>query len=325
MPSVEANGLAIRYTAEGAGPPLIMLHGATSTALEDWSAQRPLFRQAFRLYLVDARGHGGTRWDAADGFEADWLVDDLLALVDALRLETFHLAGFSMGAMTGLRFATRHPERLRTLLICGIDVQREPRANVARRLMDPARVEREEPAWAAQLERRHGLTQGSGAWRRLLPAIAADVAAQPLLTPNELRQVRVPTLMAYGDRDVFVPADHAVALYRQLPDARLFLAPDCGHQVMVSRPGLFNDAAAVFYRSTESQARERAAAGAGVGRRGVPRSLTAGAAQLDPAGAGETLGSDGHEARSDEGRSDDRQSQDRRLDRESDRDWFEHW
>jgi hypothetical protein len=129
---------------------------------------------------------------------------------------------------------------------------------VAAHLMDPARVDREEPAWAAQLERRHGPVQGPGAWRRLLRAIVADVGAHPVPSAAELRGVRVPILMAYGDRDVFCPADHAVRLYRALPDARLFMAPDCGHQVMVSRPGLFNEAAAGFYRETARQAEARA-------------------------------------------------------------------
>jgi fermentation-respiration switch protein FrsA (DUF1100 family) len=69
-------------------------------------------------------------------------------------------------------------------------------------------------------------------------------AAQPLLTPEELRRARLPILLVYGDRDVFVPADHAVAIYRQLPDARLLIAPDSPHQVMVSQPALFNQAAA---------------------------------------------------------------------------------
>jgi pimeloyl-ACP methyl ester carboxylesterase len=261
MPTIQANGLAVEYTSEGAGPPMVMLHGATSSALEDWSAQRPLFRRAFHLYLPDARGHGGTRWDPAQGWTAEMLVDDLEAFVDALGLATFHLVGFSMGAMTALRFATRRPERLRTLLICGIDVQREPRASVARRLMDPERVERDEPAWAAQLERRHGPVQGADAWRRLLRAIADDLAQQSLLTPADLGRVRLPTLMTYGDRDVFVPIDHVAALYRLLPEARLFVAPDCDHQVMATRPALFNEAAASFYRSTEAVARVRAEGG----------------------------------------------------------------
>jgi len=262
VPLIHANGIDVRYEVEGAGPPLVMLHGATSSASEDWSAQRPLFRKAFRVHLVDARAHAGTKWDVREGFDRDMLVDDLLAFVDALGLTTFHLVGFSMGAMTALAFATRHPERLRTAIICGIDVQREPRASVARRLMDPARIVREEPEWAAMLERRHGPVQGEGAWQRLLPAIADDVATAALLTHEELRRIRLPVLLVYGDRDVFVPADHAVALHRQLPDSRLLIAPNSPHPVMVAQPALFNQAAAGFYRSTEEVARQRAGAGA---------------------------------------------------------------
>lgn len=279
MAYVSANGIDIAYESVGAGPPMVMLHGATSTAREDWSAQVPSFRRAFRLFLIDARGHGRTRWDAADGFDKEMLVADLLGFVDALGLATFHVAAFSMGAMTALTFATRYPERLRTALICGIDIQREPRARVAARLMDPARINRDEPEWAAQLERRHGPVQGEGAWRRLLPAIAADVAEQELLSSVELRQARVPTLLVYGDRDIFVPVDHAAAIHRQLPDSRLFIAPDCPHQVMVRQPKLFNEAAGNFYRSTENLARQRA----GVPPRRPVSVRASGAADLDPA------------------------------------------
>jgi pimeloyl-ACP methyl ester carboxylesterase len=258
VPSVRANGLDVGYDVHGAGPPLVLLHGATSSGREDFAAQIPLLARAFRLYVPDARGHGTTRWDAADGFRYDWLVDDLVAFADALHLETFHLLGLSMGAMTALQFATRHPERLRTLTVVGITTQREPRASVARRLMDPARVDREEAAWAAELARRHDPIQGAGAWRRLLPAIAADVAAQPLLTPRDLRRIELPAMVVCGDRDPFVPVDHAWGIARLLPDGRLFVAPDCGHVVPVRRPGLFNEALAGFYRSTEKVARARA-------------------------------------------------------------------
>ena len=261
MPTVSANGLEVSYTVEGAGPPLVLLHGASSSALEDWAAQRPAFRSGFKLYLVDARGHAGTRWDAADGWSRDLLVADLLAFADALGLATFHVAGFSMGAMTALTFATRFPERLRTAIVAGIDIEREPRASVAARLMDPERIERDEPAWARQLEKRHAPVQGPGAWQRLMRAMAAETATQPLLTPLELGRARLPILLAYGDRDVFVPAEHAVKLHRQLPDSRLLIVPDSRHVVIASQPSIFNAAAASFWRSTEPVARARASAG----------------------------------------------------------------
>jgi pimeloyl-ACP methyl ester carboxylesterase len=260
VPTIRANGLDIAYDIHGAGPPLVLLHGATSLGRGDFAAQIPLFSRAFHLYLPEARGHGRTRWDAADGFRYDWLVDDLAGFVDGIGLETFHLVGFSMGAMTALMFAVRSPERLRTLTVVGITTQREPRVSVARRLMDPERADREEPAWVEELGRRHDAGQGVGAWRRLLPAIAADIAAQPLLTPRDLRRIDPPTLVACGDRDPFVPVDHAWGLRRQLPDGRLFVAPDCGHEVMSRKPSLFNEALAGFYRSTAVVASRRAEA-----------------------------------------------------------------
>ena len=261
MPSgsntVRANELDIGYDVHGAGPPLIMLHGATSAGREDFAAQIPNFAKAFMVHLPDARGHATTRWDVADGWSYERLVDDVAAFADALGLATFHLVGFSMGAMTALQFAARWPERLRTLVVAGITTQREPRTSVARRLMDPAWIDRNEPARAAVLSRRHDPVQGVDAWRRLLPAIAADIATQPLLGPRDLRRIELPTLVAVGDRDVFVPVDHAWGLARQLPDARLLVAPDCSHEIVARRPALFNEACAEFYRATETIARGR--------------------------------------------------------------------
>lgn len=260
MQTIQANGLDIAYDVHGAGPPLVLLHGATSIGSRDFAAQIPLFSRAFRLHVPDARGHGRTRWDASAGFRYDWLVDDLAAFVDAVGLETFHLVGFSMGAMTALQYAVRSPERLRTLTVVGITTQREPRASVGRRLMDPERADREEPAWVAELGRRHDAGQGVNSWRGLLPAIAADIAVQPLLSPRDLRRIDAPAMVVCGDRDPFVPVDHAWGLKRQLPDGRLFVAPDCGHEVMSRKPSLFNEALAGFFRSTATVAAQRAAA-----------------------------------------------------------------
>jgi pimeloyl-ACP methyl ester carboxylesterase len=258
MPTIRANGLDVGYDVVGAGPPLVALHGASSLGREDFAAQLPGMQKGFLIHLPDARGHGRTRWDASAGFEYRWLVDDLVAFVDELGLDSFHLLGFSMGGMTALQFGALWPERLRTLVVVGITPQREPRASVGRRLMDPATILARDPTFTATLSRRHDAGQGEGAWQRLLSAIAADIAVQPLLTPAELHAIDCPTLVACGDRDPFVPPEQAAALARQLPGGRLFVAPECGHEVMSRKPGLFNEALAGFYRSTEAIARQRA-------------------------------------------------------------------
>jgi hypothetical protein len=66
-------------------------------------------------------------------------------------------------------------------------------------------------------------------------------------------------MVVCGDRDPFVPPEHAAALARQLPHGRLFVAPDCGHEVPARRPGQFIEAISAFYRATEAEARSRAA------------------------------------------------------------------
>ena len=93
MARVHANGLDIGYDETGDGPPLVLLHSASSSGREDFAAQLPLLRRSFHCYLPDARGHATTRWDAADGFRYDWLVDDLEAFADAMGLATSTCSG----------------------------------------------------------------------------------------------------------------------------------------------------------------------------------------------------------------------------------------
>lgn len=258
MPQIRANGLDVGYEVVGEGPPLLLLHGASSGGRLDFGHQLARFRRDFTCYLPDARGHGATRWAAEDGFAYDWLVDDTIAFADALGLGAFHLAGFSMGGATALGVASRWPERVLTLVVIGITPEREPRTSVARRLFDAERIKRTEPDWAAVLDRRHDPVQGEGGWERLLPVIAAAISAQDLLEPAELRRVDAPALVIAGDRDPLVPVDHAWALKRQLPDARLLIVPDCPHEVTARRPAIVNEALAGFYRSTQAIAAARA-------------------------------------------------------------------
>ncbi|HYH91552.1 MAG TPA: alpha/beta hydrolase [Candidatus Saccharimonadales bacterium] len=258
MPTIQAAGLDVEYVVDGAGPPLIALHGATGSGRDHFSTQRPFLAEAFRVYLPDARGHGGTRWDAAHGLATSDLADDVLAFADALGLETFHVLGYSMGAMTALHVAARAGDRLRTLVLVSIAAEREPRLAVGRKLMDPARIERDDPVWAGQLAARHDPAQGPGAWRRLLPAIVADISDQPLLSPAQLRGIESPTLVVAGDRDPFAPVAQAAGLARQVRDGRLLVLPDVGHDVLADRPATFHAALADFYRTTEPVARARA-------------------------------------------------------------------
>jgi pimeloyl-ACP methyl ester carboxylesterase len=254
---LDLNGLRVGYDVVGAGPPLVLLHGASSTGREDFGAQLPRLGKSFACHLPDARGHGRTVYDAANGLALDDLVADLAAFVDRLGFEAFDLVGFSMGGATALAYALEHPARLHSLVLVGTATEREPRTSVIRHLADVGRIERQDAGWAAALARRHDPAQGEGAWRRLMAAIAAFVAAQEPPTPAELRRIEAPALVVVGDRDPVVPVPQAVALARQLPDARLFVVPGCGHEVPAKRPGLFTEGLTGFYRSIGATAPRR--------------------------------------------------------------------
>jgi pimeloyl-ACP methyl ester carboxylesterase len=127
--------------------------------------------------------------------------------------------------------------------------------------MDPDRIERDDPGWARRLAERHDPVHGRGSWRRLLDAIVADIAAQPLLTARHLRAIDPPTLVVAGDRDPFVPITQATALARQVRDGRLLILPDVGHDPLVEHLSVLAAALEEFYRSTETVARARAGEG----------------------------------------------------------------
>lgn len=247
--TVEANGLRIAYGTAGDGPPLVLLHGATSGGGDGFRAQIARFARTFRCYVPDARGHAGTRWDASRGFSYAILVDDLAAFLDALGLHRPHLLGVSMGAQTALGYAISAPDRVGSLVLVGLSVAAEPRRSVVRRLLDVDRIEREDPRFAAELAERHDPVQGPGAWRTLLRAMAEAIERESPPSPAEIRRATVPALVAVGDRDPIVPVDQAWTLARQLPDARLLVLPGAGHEVHAQRAGLFNEACEWFWRS----------------------------------------------------------------------------
>lgn len=258
MPTIVADGRTTAFDVDGAGPPLVMLHGATGSGADHFATLRPMLAEGFRCFMPDARGHAGTAWDPAESWTTTDLVADLDAFVDAVGLASFHLLGYSLGAMTALHYASRFPERIRTLVAVSIGVEREPRLAVGRALMDPDRVERDDPRWAARLAARHDPMHGPGSWRRLLEAIVADIATQPLLSGPDLRRIDAPTLVVAGDRDPFVPVAQAAGLAHQVRDGRLLIVPDVGHDALVDGVPVLTAALGDFYRSTERVARDRA-------------------------------------------------------------------
>jgi pimeloyl-ACP methyl ester carboxylesterase len=116
MPAAQVNGASIYYECEGAGPPLLLIHGLGSSG-DDWAFQLEDFARHFTLILPDLRGSG--RSDKPPGrYSIAQFAADLWALLDTLGVESADILGFSLGGAVAQEMALLHPTRVRKLVLC---------------------------------------------------------------------------------------------------------------------------------------------------------------------------------------------------------------
>ena len=104
----------LRYRDEGAGPPLVLIHGWTLD-LEVWNPQAAALGGSHRIVRYDRRGFGLS--EGAPGIAAD--LEDLARLLDHLDLGAPTLVGLSQGARVALAYALRQPDRVAGLVLDG--------------------------------------------------------------------------------------------------------------------------------------------------------------------------------------------------------------
>lgn len=117
MPTVEANGESLNYIAQGSGPPLVLLHGVGCDA-GLWSPVIDRLGNEYNVYAFNLRGHDGSSCNGDLSVAA--MADDIAAAMTALGIETFDLAGVSLGAAVALHIAAKAPARVRSLTVAGI-------------------------------------------------------------------------------------------------------------------------------------------------------------------------------------------------------------
>ncbi len=115
---INANGISINYQIDGPeGAPWLVFSNSLVTNLSMWDDQVADLKSSFRILRYDQRGHGGTQ--VTDGkYSFDMLTADAIGLLDALSITRAHFAGISMGGMTAMFLAERHPERFDGVIAC---------------------------------------------------------------------------------------------------------------------------------------------------------------------------------------------------------------
>lgn len=213
-------------TGAGERPALLLLPGLLGSINMQWRSLTGALNDAFDLILIDFRGHGRSE-NRERTLAPGRLVDDIVGVLDELKIEQVHVAGYDMGGYLGLMLALREPHRVATLLMHATKFYWNAAAvRAMRKHLDPETVEKTAPAYADQLVREHG-----GRWRQLARQAGDLVAtiAEEGLTEGMARRVQSPVLVSVGDRDELVRLAEAARLSRVFPDGQLLVLPGVRH------------------------------------------------------------------------------------------------
>jgi pimeloyl-ACP methyl ester carboxylesterase len=218
------------YAEYGTGEPAVLLHpgGADSRA---WGPNLDALAARFTVFTPDRRGQGRTA-DVAGPVSYDLMAQDTAAFCEQVAGGPAVLVGCSDGAVVALLTALLRPDLVRRLVLVAGVFHRDGWAPGTAEL-DAAAVE--------FFTRLYAEVSPDGAGH--YPVMAAKLdrmhAAEPALAQADLAGIRSRTLIMAGDDDE-VALEHAVAMYRGIPDAELAIVPGTSHGLLVEKPDLCN-------------------------------------------------------------------------------------
>jgi len=231
----DINGLHLYYEIHGQPhadrPPLVLLHGGGSTIETTFGHTLPLLAKSRQVIAFEQQGHGHTNDIADRPFTFEQSADDTAALMQHLGIEKADFFGYSNGGSIAMQIAIRHPKLVRKLVIASAMYKRDG--------LPPE-------FWEGM--RHASLESMPKELRDAYVAVAPhpdqlqsfhDKSVQRMLTfkdwPDEmLRNIQAPSLIILGDADVIRP-EHAVAMYRLIPHAKLAILPMTDHMKFVER------------------------------------------------------------------------------------------
>jgi len=252
---ITANGISMHYTLNGpASAPVVTLSHSLATNLTMWEPQVSVLAARYRVLRYDTRGHGGT--DAPKGaYSLDLLAEDARALLGALGIERTHFIGLSMGGMIGQVLALKHPEMLRSLILCDTSSRIPPEAR-------PMWEERIRTTEQQGMEPHVEPTVGrwfTAPFAAKNPEIAESVrvmirqtkpegyvgcchAIKALDLTDRLSAVAVPTLIVVGEDDPGTPVAASRAIHERIKGSALVILKSASHLSNIEQSEAFTKA-----------------------------------------------------------------------------------
>lgn len=254
MPLARAGEIELSYERAGNGPALLLIMGMSGT-FDHWDATfLQDLRRDFDTIVYDHRGVGAsTRLTGDDVLTIAQMAQDAAGLLDALGIDSAHVLGFSMGGMVAQELALAHPERIRTLALCGTCCGGEgsvwmPEQTLRKLAEGAASGDRERAiraSWEVNLSA--GFAADEQAYARFLEigrrravarqVIMAQMRAGALHDASaRLTHLAAPTLVAHGALDAMLPVQNARMIAGLIPGSRLEILDGVGHMFFWELP-----------------------------------------------------------------------------------------
>lgn len=241
---VEINGMQIYYEVSGEGSPLIVLHGAYMN-IPSMGAIIPKLAETRKVYALELQGHGRTT-DIARPITYQNLADDVAAFIDAVGITKTDVFGYSMGAITGLQLAIRHPDKVEKLVAASAVYDFEGWQPAFREFIPQMTVEMFTSMPFAEEHRK--LAANPDGYPALVEKLI-QLEKEPMAWDEEIRALRTPVLIIAGDADV-ATLEHSVAMFRllgggvmgdmgqPLPASRMAILPATSHTAVIGQVDL---------------------------------------------------------------------------------------
>jgi 3-oxoadipate enol-lactonase len=259
MPYLKVGNDGVYYLLEPGDPDkvLLLLHSlGTSHSL--WKYQIEYFSQkGYTVIVPDARGHGNS--SARDKVSVDQWVADILCILDHLKIEKTYICGISMGGVEAMAFATKHPERIHSLVLADTfaKIASSEIATKIRLTAGAAREQGMEEYADTYLDNTLSNSPSAMAIRHSLRQTIAGMDLQDYADSaiacfsadleDDLSAIVAPTLVIIGEEDVKTPIDLSKVIVSNVPDAKLQVIPNGRHLSNVDEPEFFNKLVYEFF------------------------------------------------------------------------------
>ena len=232
------NGISVHYAVYGQGAPVILLHGGLAN-MDYWGHQIEALKSRRMVIAMDSRGHGRSTRDARP-YGYDLMADDVVGLMDVLKVPKADIVGWSDGGILGLDLAIRHANRVGKVFAFGANtVPSGVKDDVEKNPTFAAFIQR-----AKQEYERHSATPRE--YDAFLEQISKMWASEPNWTDAQLKAITAPVLVVDGDHDEAIKREHTEYIASTIPRAGLLILPNASHFAFLQDPELFNYAVLHF-------------------------------------------------------------------------------